>query len=169
MTLRRVQGRNSPVHLRNSSLWMVGVVVAVGVLALGVIVQRFEKAHSTDIRGVNWSLVTVRSGAKTYADPGGYSADLQFRSDGQVTGTDGLNGITGSYRIASNKLTINLTSIGAVGGTSQSAYSQAVSSVLYSNSLERSAVTTDFTVSRHTLIIQSIRWILLFKPEGSIH
>ena len=115
--------------------------------------------------GVRWQLAGVQSATKTYPVPANYRAEFQFSTDGHVIGLDGLNALAGTFRTAGNKLTIHITEAGTAGGTGTFPALQAMSSTYTPTTLDQDSVTSTYTVSPRTLILDTGHWTVTFRAQ----
>lgn len=119
------------------------------------------------LTGVRWQLTGVRSATKTYPVPANYRAEFQFDKNGHVSGLDGLNALAGTYRTAGNKLTIRVTAAGTAGGTGTFPAFKAMFSTYTPTSLNDDSVTSTYTLSPPTLVLDTGQWTVTFSAQGT--
>ncbi len=72
------------------------------IAALVLMVCELAVAQSTGLAGSEWRPITILDDAF----PDDFEAFIQFRGEGQLTGSSGCNRLTGRYQIDGDRLTI---------------------------------------------------------------
>ncbi|MDQ2739161.1 MAG: DUF4232 domain-containing protein [Actinomycetota bacterium] len=116
------------------------------------------------LAGTQWRLTEIHSADRTSRVPATYTAELAFSAGGQLNGRDGPNAFTGSYRTSGNRIALQVTAVGAAGGSGTIPAQQAMRSIYVPASLHADSVTSTFSLTATRLTITSSRWILTFDP-----
>jgi heat shock protein HslJ len=150
-------------------------VLAVPAIVLAVTALRGGGEHQNPasggdpatLTGVRWQLAGVRSATKSYPVPTNYRAEFRFDKNGYLSGLDGLNALAGTYRTAGNKLTIRVTAAGTAGGTGTFPALEAMSSTYTPTSLNDDSVTSTYTLTPRTLVLDTGQWTVTFSAQGT--
>lgn len=113
--------------------------------------------------GSTWTLVGLRAEGTPAVAAMTSRVHLTFDGGGTFTGFDGMNGVSGRYRVSGHSLTLTLTTSGAQGSTRTDPVHEAMTSLLRRPGSD--SVTSQFATTPARLTLEAGGWTLTFAAE----